>query len=364
MSTMSFNDQAVKKLLNAKLVKPSSAFYNIQPYDGGMSISSIDTRRMIKLSVLCDSVDGVVDNKSEYFIPIKKLNLFSYPGSYRLKFNEDHILVNIKSDVGKKSAKIRRKNMRQYMFDNFKIFDEVEPVSIDSDVLRTILKNLSASAQIKETKTDADMKKNKIQFYGQASVAISDATYYGTFCYHDDIKFDISISSADVPIVMGFCDISEGPIEMYDAKTHFMCKNSNEDTLLITKVVTERSELFEIEDEYEHVIEIDLAMLKDAVKWAIESIDGTQRVKFKFDGNVIEMLSSGSMISSLYTMTDSKPFDVDLPIQIVSNIIHNIKGKTIKFKYKNKSTPTIVEINGDKDDEVQTRYFISAMLQR
>jgi len=171
----------------------------------------------------------------------------------------------------------------------------------------------------------------------------------------------MTISSADVILVMKFCSISDGEIFVYNTDDYVMYKNQSGDFIVVSKIKTYESKFENIIDKYKHTIEIDLDNLKKTTKWITDALDGTQRVTFEFSNNKLEFKSRGDNIASIdIEFNDS--FHVDLPILMFNNIINNINGDKITFKYGNESFSPLVEINGDKDNGIPTRYFITSMV--
>jgi len=186
----------------AKVVKPVLQDYSLEISATGIRMWSLDKRRSVVSHV---PFEGEVDTTEEFIIPMDRTSLLDTEASHcSLTMNDKGAVVKYTDDGKSRTATIKRRSVNARRPLPPVVPDFISAPKLSSKVFARILNQVSASAQVKQTKTEEDARINQVHFYGASGVVTSNARYFASVVNHPGIDFDMSVVSSDIPYIESF----------------------------------------------------------------------------------------------------------------------------------------------------------------
>ncbi len=364
----------------AKLVRPLTENYAIKIVGKKLVILTFDKRKFCSVTIDSDesSNDVTDDFVSDYFfLSIKRQSLFdTKSNSFSLSLSDKGMNIKIEDDLSvQKSALIRKsvdslRRPRIFEFDNN--FPFAKKKIINADIFEEILRSVSCSASIQETKTEDDMRINQVHFYGNEKSVFSSTRFYASTSTHDLIDFDFSLISSDIPIIKSFCSKVDGNIYLYNDDKHYFIEDPITGSFIRFNVVVGKKPQYIdlIESGYNSSFKVSKQLMSNGLNWILGALEGTSRVSLKVvsddDNSLLKISGNGNdLLSVPVTEVVGENFSADFHIQYLSDLVSGVGSESIIFKYDNPSSPELLEINPDtKKLDVSSRYFLKSMKQK
>ena len=266
----------------AKLVKPITNDFTLKVQDGSLIIYSYDKRRCARAEIRplkAIPQDFVSD---EYFLPSERQAfLDSELTAITLSITDKGMTVRTEGGKQSRTASIKKKaelSRRPPI--------PVRPTLVAASTLRAcdfeeLLRQVSCSALVRETKTEEDMRVNQVHFYPEKECAVANARFYASTAALPGMNIDLSIVSADLPLMKAFCSkFSDKSIQIGQNSKHlFIIDPATGSHVLFSRVVSNKPPFSMIpEDGHEIVMSIDRDQLSKTLGWAVMAIEGTQRL--------------------------------------------------------------------------------------
>ncbi len=367
-------DDLRKGLSIAKLVKPLTNDFVLKVMGGNLVIYSYDKRRNARAEIRPINSIPLDYQSEEHFLPSERQSfLDSELTSITLTVTDKD--MKVKTDDGKQSrqATIKRKAelSRRPPIPARLVLSDMSTFPSAKD-FEELLRQVSCSALIRETKTEDEMRINQVHFYPEKSCAVANARFYATMATLPGMNIDLSVVSADVPLMKSFCSkLADQPIQIgQDQSRLFLVDPSTESHLTFSRVASKKPALSLLPDEgHEIVIAIDRDQLAKALSWAALAIEGTQRLTLLANaddssGNgIMEFLNGKQEISRMpVEFKLGKRLSADFPVKYLSGIVRYLGEGNACLKYAHPAAPTVLEIaEQTPEGDVRARHFIQAM---
>jgi hypothetical protein len=343
----------------AKIVKPETGDYCFQFSATHLTIFSYDKRRYTCSNIYPAALRDVPDNflSDEFYLTADRLALFDTDlDEIIIKVNPKSFSIKVsgsgqsrRTTLKKRSLKARRPPVPKNSLS--------DPWKVDRQAFEQLLYQVSCSAQVKETKTEEDMRINQVHFYPDDNCAVSNARFYGSVAFMDGIHLDLSVVSADIPAIRTFCSKAEdSQVHLFqDEKKLFVLDPSTDSIMAVSRVSSSRPKLtLPDSSEFGTTVLIDRGQLFKNLEWASIAIEGTQRLGVKIDKESLQAeFYFGHDRISQFTVehVDGKNIDTDLPVKFFLSIVRFMEKK-VMLRYHHASIPTILEIT-EKAEEAE-----------
>lgn len=359
MSTSVDPNQFKKRVSAVKLIKPFLGDYVLSIIDRRLYLFSSDRRHSI-MAFVADNVD---EPDCEYFVPSDRVALIdSSNDSVSIAFNAKQAAFKFKSSSANKSAtfksrsdisKKRLANVLALAFDTWKI---------DKKELEFILKSLSASALVRNTKTEEDMRINQVHFYKDHAAAVSNARFYASSVTSPSICFDCSIVSSDIPIIRNFISQCDGFVQISVSPTHVFVANDDASLVLsCSKVITERPKyVVPVLDNPANTFSISTNDFKELVRWTSLALEGTSRATFCVDNGRLSAHNGASQLYEVDLPESVGAFRSDFPMAVVSAISEYIDDGLVSAAYNYPDNPDIFTLSQSMNG-TRSAHYIRAM---
>lgn len=356
----------------AKLVKPITGDFVLKFVDGALVIYSADKRRRCRAEVL-PSGERQGLTSEDYFLPADRTALFE-SDLERVSVTVTDKGMVIKSEGGGQSRQATVKKR----LDNSRRAGVPAPVSFQSQEVPTkgfeeLLRQVSFSALVKETKTDEDMKVNQVHFYPDQSSAVSNARFYASVVRMDGLDLSLSIVSADIPLLRGFCSKSGETVLVGQTDRDLIVSDPVTGSSLSFSRVSGTKPPLQVlsEDGYGVEVSVDGKALAKALTWCTMALEGTTRLTLDCrpspDGTSLSFLSNGQELSRVPAELVAGPeLRADFPAAILASLSGSIDSDKAVLRFKHKAQPTLMEVRSASPScpGVSARHFINSMKER
>jgi hypothetical protein len=355
MITYDFKSSDVKRALAiSRIVKTEDDDIRIKFLGNSLILASSDKR---KRSIgIAPSQSSTVDSDfvSEEFSVSREKRQLLEPDSdtISISINNDSLKISTKGGPNTRRATLRKRVDRKSQWTRIKSnlsFNKTVPAIL----LDKVLDYVSCSALIKETKSEDDMRVNQVHFYPDESCVLAHARFYASIVIVDEVP-DLSIVSSDIPLVRAFCSKFRGEdISIAEDKNKLYLRNDS-NYLFLSKVPTTRPKLSIPKDDYEHVIKIEVDEIHKSLNWVDVAIEGTQRVTLSVESDnpsegIMRFIHNADELSSVPVLLEKgKSFKADFPARVLGNVTRRLDDKIVTFKFKNKDSPSLLEISQEK----------------
>lgn len=363
MSKISVSSKALKTGLTiAKIVKPVLQDFSLEISPSQIRIFSMDRKRSVLSHV-------PVESKSHFaiedcFLPMDRTSLLeSDYESCTMSFSDKGVQVKYSENGKVKTALIKRRAVSSKRPPIPEQPDFADSPRINAKIFSRILNQVSASAQVKQTKTEEDARINQIHFYRDHHAVTSNARYYASCVYHDSITFDVSIVSNDIPYIESFlsrCD-SDVAIWQDDFKTWFIDPQTG-NLLIISKVSTKRPDFKPVSvGDAATVVECNCEEFKTTLNWAGQAIEGTPRCSFRIVDSQVELSYNLGPVGSLPVKQTGADAAADYPIKVLETVFGYFEGQTFKIHMGIPNTPSIMVWEQSFSDTTRAFHYIAPM---
>lgn len=329
-----------KKYLNIpKLLKSGIPEVLVQKMDSGISISSCERRRMVKIEI--PASDLVIPDGVQYSIAFDNPLLSENDvNSWNLVAKKDTIKFEFFSDSGKKVTEIRKKSKPV----NFKVplVWELLQEFNKLDITR-IMDHLEASANVKDTKTEEDARINAIFFREDGSFSINRHT---ASVAKGEGEKQWSLPSLDFSSVRAFidrCD-SDRTIRFEDGNEYIRVGYENF-WLYLTKVISRKPNFSFLEDKYLFEFETTVDALKSIVKWSEYNADASSYLTLAFSQEECEFKTKYKTLGTINGINPGSSFEVSLPSKNFVNLVEYLSGSKVFLRYSHAKLDTIFNLH-------------------
>ena len=377
MPKFTFQSSELKKGFGlARVVKPETGDFCLRFTRQSLTVFSYDARRYVRVEIPCGDSDVTDDaySSSEFYILVDRIALFdSDLDSVTFTVNEKSLGIKAfgGEQIRKASLKKRSPRSRRPSIPDPPSCDDVSTVPREG--LDQLLRQVSCSAQVKETKTEEDMRVNQVHFYPSDGCAVSSARYFGSVAYMDGMSLDLSIVSSDIPAIKAFCNKVDGDAVVLgqDDKALYVMDPDTASFMSLSKVSGKKPPLRLLDDEgFDTVLVIDQERLSKSLGWAQLAIEGTQRMSFRAskdsgEEGTIELYNASQEISQLpVRFLKGSALKADFPVRFFFSMTKFVDGD-VSLKYGHKDAPTILgisqhEVNGS----VRSTHYLQSMRER
>lgn len=374
MSKLVFSPDDLRKgFAIAKIVKPMSGDFALKVSNGRLVIFSFDRRRQVRAEVAPQSSDAPDGFSTEdYYVPADRSSLFeSDLERTTLTFTDKGL--SVRSDGGgqtrQASFKKRSDSARRTPIPDRVMYGGSE---LPAREFEELLRQVSCSALVKETKTDEDMKVNQVHFYPEQSCAMANARFYASVATLPGLSLELSIVSADIPMMKSFCGRVDGNVILAQDKTKLHLGDVDGGTTIsFSRVASTRPPLTLLsEDGYEVEVSVRQEQLKKCLSWSSLAIEGTQRVTIRTRSDSgsyqLDVLNGHQELASIpAAVIRGSEFRADFPVRVLAAIVGYLGDGNAVLKYRHRDLATILEIAEESSDgTVKARHFVTSMKER
>jgi hypothetical protein len=365
-------DDLRRGLSIAKLVKPLTNDFVLKVTDGKLVIYSYDKRRCARAEVRPQQPIDASYESDEHFLPAdRQAFLDSELVSLTLSVTDKGMLIKTEGGKQSRQATIKRKAelSRRPPIPPRPVLEAA--ATFPAKDLEELLRQVSCSALVRETKTEEDMRVNQVHFYPEKECAVANARFYATIATLPGMNIDLSIVSADLPLMKSFCGkYTESPIQIgQDAKHLFIADPSTGSHILFSRVASKKPALSLLPEEgHEIIIDINRDQLAKCLSWASMAIEGTQRLTLlaTSEEGMIEFFNGKQEISKMPVQFKvGKRFSADFPVKYLAGIVRYLGEGNACLKFAHPAAPTVLEITEQTPEgQARARHFIQAMKER
>ena len=354
----------------AKIVKPISGDFAMKFRGGDLTIYSSDKRRYACVTVAAkdvEDVDGDYESEEFYITSDRQTMLDSDLPTITLTVDSKTIRVRAEGDGQVRNATLKKRSDTSKRQPIPKFPDINNARAFSSKDFEDLLHQVSCSAQVKETKTEEDMKVNQVHFYPEVSSATSDARFFQSQVELFGLNLDLSIISSDIPLIRTFCAKNpDSDILIFQDNSHlYLSDLEHRSIVCFSRIVSNKPEFEVIKQECPCVIHVDRSKFLKALQWAAMTIEGTQRVSVStlIDQSVMILKHNGDELSRFpIDLISGDGVNGDYPVKILLGMINHINDDKIVLKYGHYET--VLEISGETARPVKSRHFIASMKVR
>ncbi len=376
MPKFTFEPQALRHGLTcAKLVKPVTNDFTLKLIGKRLTIFSSDRRRSARAEVPsteCDVDDSY--ESPEHFLPADRQTfLDSELAKVSLSVTDKGLAVKTTSanESQSRSATIKRRAELSRRSPLPKRPTLVAGARLKAKEFEELLRQVSCSAMVRETKTEEDMRVNQVHFYPEASCAVSNARLYATVASLPGMNLDLSVISADLPLMKAFCSKLEGDIEIGQDKTHLFIQDPvTESYLIFSRVAIAKPKLGLLpEIGHKTILAIDRDQFSKCLSWCAQAIEGTQRLTLIANARDesgkgdMEFLNGKQEVGRIpIQFTLGKRLQSDFPVKYLAGIVRYLGEGRACLKFDHPDAPFLLEISEeDQDGSIKARHFIQSM---
>jgi len=353
-----------------KLVKPMTGDYVLKVSGGVLSIYSSDRRRFARAEVrpnASDAPDGFTSD--EYFLPADRQSFFdSNLESVTVTTGDKGMVVKTEGSGQSRQASVKRRaelSRRPPMPARF----AVSGATLKAAAFEELVRQVSCSALVKETKTEEDMRVNQVHFYPDESCAVANARFYATVASLPGLSLDLSIVSADLPAIRAFCArLGDADVVVGRDKSHlFVSDPATASCAAFSRYASVRPPLSVIpEAGYGTVVALDRDQFVKSLTWCSMAVEGTQRISFKASGGKLSLMNGSQEVSALpASFVAGSELNADFPVRVLAGIVKYLGEGKAFLKYGHKDSPGVLEIAEESSDGiVRARHFVSSMKER
>lgn len=374
MAEFVFSSSGFKRgLAVAKIIKPESGDFCFKFSETSLTIFCYDKRRYVCAVIAADSCNGVPEGfrSDEFYLTADRMALFDTELSYiDIKVNDKSLSIRTYNDTQERKASLKKRAIRSKRPAIPDISFDGKPNVVSRKAFEQLLHQVSCAAQVKETKTEEDMRINQVHFYPDEECAVSNARFYGSVAFMSGMNLDVSIVSSDIPAIRTFCSKSDGSIiQLFqDKKKLYVVDPDSGSVFSMGKVASSKPKLTLLDSEkFETEIAIDQGQLVKNLGWASVAIEGTQRLGFRASKSSerVEFFFDKNKISEFpVKFIKGETLDADFPVKFFLSIISYLGGE-VRLRYHHADVPTILEIAEHSEDEtVKSVHYLQSMRMR
>lgn len=369
----------------AKLVKPQTGDYVLKVQGNTLSIVSYDARKYARAEVKAEVVNALPDGylSDEFFLSDDRKTLLDTDlQQMEIKVTDKgmNIVARDADKTKERKAVIRKRpdNSRRPRLPRRLEVDRGHAMAVKASVLEDLLRHVSCSALVKETKTEDDMRVNQVHFYKDHEAVYANARSHATVVRYPGLNLDCSIVSSDIPLIKQFCaKLGDEEVLFGQDKTHVYVQDPRTGSCVFASRVSGKRPEFSLagfeEELFGTVVSIYGDELNTSVSWAVTAVEGTSRITFatapptrEDKGNADLVLSADGEVVSKFPVTVEKgALKADFHIGCMSSIAAYLAHEDAVLRYGHKTNPTLLDISmTSKVSKVRVRHFIRSMKER
>ncbi len=356
----------------AKIVKPESNDFCLRFSEDRLTIISQDRRKFVRSEVKPRS--GVVGLKSDdFYLTLDRSSLFdSELDSVSISVNEKSLTINAIGEGQTRQASLKRRAERTRRPPVPQTPPMDDAIRINADAFENLLKQVSCSALVRETKTEEEMRVNQVHFYSDKSCASSNARFFASVSYLPGLNLDLSIISSDIPSIRSFCSkCSSDVLIRQDERRLYISDPATQSVLAFSRIQVPKPPLSVLDDDgFTISCLIDRQQGLKSMNWAVLALDGTQRITFdakkQSESGVLELRSEQTEISSFpIQFLAGGAFKADFPARLFHGILTYLDDGPINLKFGHKDSPTILQVTQHlPKGSVRSAHFLQSMRSR
>lgn len=378
MPKLEFDPESLRRAFAvARIVKPETNDFCLRFTDGGLTIVSQDKRRYVRSEIRPKNViDGL--STDDFYLTSDRSSLFdSDLESVTITVNDKSLTVNASGDGQARQAVLKRRSerARRPPVPSRPLTDgahELDPSSFEE-----LLRQVSCSALVKETKTDEEMRLNQVHFYPDHGCAISNARFYASYSFLPGLSLDLSIVSADLPVIRQFCSQHKAGSKILvhqDDRRLYVTDPSTGSVVSMTRVNCGKPPYhFLDESEFGTVVQVRRDVAMKGLSWASTALEGTQRITVDCPSGtvvggetVMTLLSDNTEIAQFKAVVkEGSGFKADFPARLLHSIFTYLEDGSVELRYGHKQLPTILQVRqSDPKGPVRSFHFLQSMKAR
>lgn len=358
----------------ARVVKPETKDLSFTFSPNSLTVFSYDKRRYSCARITTDTGNANDDWISpEFHITLDRTALFeSDLTSVSISVNDQSLTVSATDGDQIRKASLKRRSIKSRR-PAVPRMPDIKFSEINASDLDLVLGQVACSAQIKETKTDEEMRVNQVHFYGEKNCACSSARYHGSIAYLDGLGLDLSIISSDIPIIRGFCTkISGDTVNIgQDRSRLYLMDPITKSFLAMSKMASTKPPFSTLDvSGFRTVLSADQGQLLKNLSWASLAIEGTQRIGFRAlkadgqDSGDLELLHGSEEISRFpVKFLKGKELTADFPVRFLHSISKHVNGDVL-FGFDHPDAPKILGVYGNDSGSVRATHYLMSMVSR
>jgi len=348
----------------AKIVKPSSNDFTIKVEAENLVIFSSDKRRM-SIARVPFSRDEATDGESnEYYVPYTRSSLFLSDGeAATITVDSDSIRVRVRGDGKSRQASFKRRSITSKRVHVPKV-PGVPFKSINANSFSQLLKAVSCSAMVRQTKTEEEMRANQVHFYG--SHAFSSTRYHASVATLDGMDLDLSIVSSDIPSIRSFCSrVTGDDVQLgQDGSRLYVVDPTTKSMLVISRVIAAKPTLPLLDqDGFKVEFRASRQDFQRSFNWASIAIEGTQRATMSVDSSSLRLLHGDEEIISIPVSKCTGSVRADFPVRMLATMAAYVESDTVVLRFMHKDVPTVLEMTGESQ-EIWRAHYVQSMKSR
>jgi hypothetical protein len=299
----------------------------------------------------------------EYYVSVDRLQLLeSDLDECQITVSDKSVSFKFKGPQDSRSASLKKRNenSRRPKFPSLPFFNGSNQIS--KREFEFILKQVSASAQVKATKTDEDMRINQVHFYGHSNLAISNARFYASVIRSDKIDFDLSLVSSDLPLIRSYVESHAECSQFEDTSSVYFVAPQNTSWLSVNKVAGEKpKDALPVLSDASCSITMTKESFKNLINWGEIAIEGTQRVTLSAESSLLKVMSGSNELASVSVAHSGSNLNSDFPISVLSTISDHLDDNDVHISYGFESHPDILTISQSYSDQTFSKHYIRSM---
>jgi hypothetical protein len=345
-----------------KLVKPVMQEYAVRFLDGRIMISSSDRRKVVVSYVEAPGLEAV---EGEFFLPMDRSSLF--------ETNLDKCEFQITDKAAKimfhSESTVKNASLKKRAVDPKKAKSSVpvlpSPWKIDSNSLNIILDSIACSAQVKETKSDEDMRINQVHFFGSKGLGFSNARFFATVVASNLITNDLSVVSSDIPVIQGFCQKNRGILHFGEDNSKYSLFCPENDSYISFNKMNGVRPSADIPSTFagSGSLNIKTETLKDLIRWSHLSIEGSQRITVVVSDNKLVVKSGQNDLGSVICEVTGEEYKADFPLTVFGSVVENLPEGDITVQWGDPAMSGVLCIS-QTFPNVVSNHFIKSMKGR
>lgn len=354
-------DSIRRAVILAKLTKPATNDLVLK-FTGGRLVVFSQGRRGQSWAEVEPMEDAGGFESDEAFLPYEKaLFLESVNDSVSLVFDDRHLNIKVKSGSSNRNARIPLRNNDTK---RAKLPSRIEIESgnpIDKKIWSDVLSALSFSAQVKNTKTDIEMRQNQIYFYANENAAYSNARVYASSASHDSLNFDVSIIASDVPVIRNFLQKGPEAQQIAVVENHLVVAAADGSSYVAFARMQNKFPPYKIPDpeNFRNSVELLTEEWKKNVNWTLKAVEGSNKIRVVCTSESVILMDGPKELVSFPALGSTGEFSFDTNLEILIGISSVINADKFDLFYGHPMLDNMIEFR-DRGP-VSARHFFTSV---
>lgn len=376
MPKLTFDSAALKDGFGvARLVKPKTGDYVLQVRGNKLIVVSSDARKYARAEIKAIESDCAPDYVSDEFFLSEDRKSILEPNLERVRMSITDKGINVvaEEDGQSRKALIRKRpdNSRRPFVP--RRLEASHGLEVWASVLEEILRHVSCSALIKETKTEDDMRVNQVHFYAGEECAVSNARSHATIVRYPGLNLDSSIVSSDIPLIRSFCaKVKDGVVKFGQDATHVFVMDPATGHCVFASRVSGKRPDFAFhgleEEKFGVTVKIKGDEFHTNVAWAVTAVEGTSRITFSTEDNgkggkdLVLSADSNPVANFPADSVDGGGLRADFHIGCISQISPYLAKGTAVLRYGHREHGSLLDISVSAPEPLEKTKATDAMI--